>query len=166
MKDFDYTFGKDMDVIIFGAEKSRKEITELVNQLAKDNNIKINANNVIKALKTINREEFDGNSDKTLDLMIEGLEKYFNKFVPNFENKDEKVKELANKTRNIIRNNTEFTLADLNSSSFENGSMQRITNWIDDNFAPTTDEEFVQIFNNLRKMTKKNFTKNLIQNNK
>lgn len=89
--------------------------------------------------------------------MIEGLEKYFNKFVPNFENKDEKVKELANKTRNIIRNNTEFTLADLNSSSFENGSMQRITNWIDDNFAPTTDEEFVQIFNNLRKMTKKEF---------
>lgn len=157
MKDFDYTFGKDMDIVIFGAEKSRKEITELVNQLAKDNNIKINANNVIKALKTINREEFDGNSDKTLDLMIEGLEKYFNKFVPNFENKDEKVKELANKTRNIIRNNTEFTLADLNSSSFENGSMQRITNWIDDNFAPTTDEEFVQIFNNLRKMTKKEF---------
>lgn len=157
MKNFDYTFGKNMDVIIYGAEKSRNQISDLLNQFAKDNNIKINANLVIKSMKNINKNKFDGNTEKTINLMIDEMEKYFDKSVPNFDNKDEKVKELANQTRNIIRNNTEFTLADLNSSSFETGSMQRITKWIDDTFAPTTDEEFVQIFNNLRKMTSKEF---------
>ena len=159
-KNFDYVFAKNPDIVKYGAESVREELYALLDAFAKVNNIKITSSrqiDIVNALKQINKDEFDGSLDKTIDLMIDSFVKYISKNTANFDNKDEKIEDMANKVRNLLRANMGFTLADLDSSSFEDDNMQDIVRWIDKVFDPATDEELVQIFNNLRNMTSTEF---------
>ena len=159
-KNFDYTFAKNIDIAKYGAESVREEVNLLLDNFAQNNHIKINNQlklDVVNSLKNISKEKFDGSLDKTIDLMIESFVKVLNKKTPSFENKDENIEKLANGVRNLLRANMGFTLADLDSSSFASDSMKNIIDWIDATFDPSTDEELVQIINNLRNMTTSEF---------
>lgn len=72
--------------------------------------------------------------------MTDSFTNYLTNHTPEFNNKNEKIKEIANNVRTMLRANMGFTLADLDKTS------SAITKWIDDVFEPSTDEEFVQIF--------------------
>lgn len=152
-KNFDYTFGKNPDITRYAAESVREKISELLDELAKDNNIKITPSKKIAMVNTlykINKDEFDGSLETTTRLMSESFVKYGKKYLPNFPDKNEKLQEMANKVRSQLRTNMGFTLADLNNSSSE---IKNIIEWIDNVFSPATDEELVQIFNKLQNMT-------------
>lgn len=159
-KNFDYTFAKNPDIVRYGAESVRQEVYALLDGFAKVNNIKITDGKkvaIVNSLKQINKEEFNGSLDKTIDLMINSFKKSLFSNTSGFENKKEKVENMANNVRNLLRANMGFTLADLGSSSFDDDNMQDIVRWIDKVFDPATDEELVQIFNNLRNMTTDEF---------
>ena len=159
-KNFDYVFAKNPDIAKYGAESVRTELNALLDALAKVNNIKINNNQknaIVNSLKNINKNEFNGSLEKTIDLMADSFEKTLAKNTPQFSYKDRKIKEMANNVRNLLRTNMGFTLADLSSSSFDDDNMKNIVTWIDETFDPSTNEELVQIFNNLRNMTTKEF---------
>lgn len=162
LRNFDYLFANNIDVVRYGAESSRYTIYKLLDDFSSQNNIKLtNADKLhfVNALKRINQEEFDGNLDKTINLMTQSFETITREKTPDFTNKDEKIKDLADSVKSILNKNMKFTLADLNSISFTRGKLERITQWIDQNFNPATDEEFVRIFNNLRNMPKAEFDK-------
>jgi len=159
-RNFDYAFAKNIDIAKFGTEKSRSQISDILKQFAKDNNITFNKRQmvtIVNSMKNIDSKKFDGSLNNTIDLMSENFAQSIIKNTPDFENKKEKITILANSIKNILQTNMGFTLADLNSSSFATGKTGNIIKWIDDIFDPATDKEFVQIFNNLRNMTTKEF---------
>lgn len=160
-KNFDYVFAKNPEIVNYGAESVRQELDALLGAFAQVNGFKLSntvEDNIINSLKNIDKKEFDGSLDKTIELMVNNFANSLTKNTPKqIENKDEKVKDMANKVRNMLRTNMGFTLADLGSSSFDDDNMKDIVKWIDDTFDPATDEELVQIINNLRNMTKEEF---------
>lgn len=160
MQNFNYTFAKNMDIVNFGAEKSRNEIIKVLKDFESENNIKFNKTQLftlVNSMKNIKKSEFNGSLDKTIDLMSRNFVVRLNKYTPEIVDKDEKIKDMANNVKNILQTNMGFTLADLNNSSFKTRNLQSIEKWIDDTFKPVTDEEFVQIFNKLRNMTTTEF---------
>ncbi len=158
-KNFDYSFGKNPDIAIYGTESSRVKVSELLDKFAKDNNLKFTPSakiDYVNALKRIKKDDFDGSLDTTVDLMMRSFIERLVKKTPDFDKKDVKIKALANDVRSIIRTNMGFTLADLGSSSFES---QNFVKWVDKTFAPGSDEEFVQVFKKLQNMTSEEFNR-------
>lgn len=156
-ENFNYTFGKNPDITKYATESVREKVNEIIETFAKDNNIKISPSkkiDMVTALNKINQKEFDGSLDTTIRLMSESFVKYGIKHLPNFPDKNAKLQDMADKVRTELRTSMGFTLADLNSSSSE---IKNIIEWIDNVFTPTTDEEFVQIFNKLQNMTTDEF---------
>ncbi|MDE6138930.1 MAG: hypothetical protein K2F57_05620 [Candidatus Gastranaerophilales bacterium] len=153
-KNFMYAFGKNPEITNFGTESIRSDLNNILGKLAKENNFKLSFTQTIKIVNSLNKiqkEKFDGNLETTIKLMTDSFKDYLAKHTPNFENKDEKIENIANNVRTILRANMGFTLADLNKTS------SGIVKWIDDVFAPSTDEEFVQIFKNLQHLTTEEF---------
>nr|QGT49736.1 hypothetical protein Melaina855_1230 [uncultured Candidatus Melainabacteria bacterium] len=153
-KNFDYTFGKNSDITKYGTESVRNNLNTQLSQLAKENNFKLSLNqiiNIVNSMNKISKEKFDGSLDTTINLMSDNFAKYLATHTPDFDNKNKKIEDIANNVRTMLRANMGFTLADLNKTS------SAIRKWIDDAFAPSTDEEFVQIFRNLQNMTTKEF---------
>lgn len=161
-KNFNYTFGKDIDIAKYGAESARKEIYKILENVAKQNNIKISQGqmqNIVNSMKKISPKDFNGSLDHTITLMVNNFAGTFDEKTPNFNNKQIEIEAIANSIKNILKTNMGFTLADLNSSSFSSGNLKKIVQWIDNTFDPATDEEFVQIFNRLQNMTTGEFNK-------
>lgn len=159
-KNFNYTFAKDIDVAKYGAESSRSQIVDLLEKVEKDNNVKISGLlklQLVNAMKKPNSKNFDGSLEHTIDLMADAFEASFNSKVKKFPNKQEVSKEVAKDIKTILKENMKFTLEDFKGVSFSSGNLKSIENWIDRVFDPTTDEEFVQIFNDLRNMTTEEF---------
>lgn len=159
-KNFDYTFGKTSEIVEYGAESSKEELKNILDKFLKSNNITVPNNKtiiILNSLKHIDSSKFDGSLNHTIELMSQSFEQSLLKNTPNFKNKEEKIQILANSIKNILQINMGFTLADLDSSAFSSGKLKSIINWIDNTFDPATDEEFVQVFNNLQNMTTKEF---------
>ena len=156
-KNFNYAFGKNLEIAHFGAESARNDVAKLLENFAKENNIRLNKKQItayVNSLKTINKAEFDGSLDKTIELMIASFTTTLTGKLPQIDNKDEKIQVMANQVRDILRTNLGFTLADLDdSSSAKNKLPKHIVNWIDRVMKPYSDEEFVQIYKNLQNMT-------------
>lgn len=153
-KNFSYTFGKNPEITKFGTESVRSALNKQLENLAKENGFKlsvIKTINIVNSLNRIPKDKFDGNLDTTIELMTDSFRNYLIKHTPEFENKNKKIEDIANNVRTMLRTNMGFTLADLNKTS------SGITKWIDDVFSPSTDEEFVQIFKKLQKMTTEEF---------
>ncbi len=161
-RNFDYAFAKNIDIIKYGTESVRYEIYKILDDFANKNHIKLTQTDklrIVNSMKQISPKDFDGNLEHTINTMISNLIVSMNKKTPSFENKKEKIEALANTVETILQTKMGFTLADLNSSSFSTGRLESIAQWIDKTFNPATDEEFVQIFNKLRNMSKDEFDK-------
>ena len=160
-KNFNYAFGKNPEIAQYATESVRQDVAKLLENFALDNNIKLSKKQIIvlvNSLKGINRAEFNGSLDKTIELMIANFSKTLTKKLPEVENKDKQVTDLANQVRDMLRTNLGFTLADLDSSSSAKNKLPKhIVNWIDRVMNPYSDEEFVQIYNRLQNMTTEEF---------
>lgn len=161
-KNFNYTFGKNIDITKYATESARAEIYEILKNTASKNNIQISQGqmkNIVNSMKNISPKDFDGSLEHTINLMVENFTITLDKKTPDFKNKQIEIEAIANSIKNILKTNMGFTLADLNSSSFASGNLKKIVQWIDNTFDPATDEEFVQIFNKLQNMTTEEFNK-------
>lgn len=161
-KNFDYTFAKNPDIAKYGVESVRADIYKKLDQFAQENNLKKQLSKnvideILRAMKNIDINKFDGSLNNTIDLIGDEFKESLNAKTSKFAHKDEKITVLANEIKDILKTNMGFTLADLNNPSFETGSLKNIEKWIEDIFNPASDEEFVQIFNNLQNMTAKEF---------
>lgn len=160
-KNFNYAFGKNPEITQYGTESVREDVAKLLAKFAQENNIRITKKQIttlINSLKGINKSEFDGSLDKTIELMIANFTQTLTTKLPNVENKDKQITDLANQVRDMLRTNLGFTLADLDdSSSVKKKLPKHIINWIDNVASPYSDEEFVQIYNQMQNMTTKEF---------
>ncbi len=162
LKNFEYSFGKNREIAIYGTERSRKMLNAVLTNFAQEHNIKLTPSDkvkIINSLKKVNAKDFDGSLNKTVSLMAESFEKYLTAHTPDFENKSEAINLLTQDVRNYLKTNMTFTLKDMSSNEFNSAKVQNIAKWIDKNFDPKTDEEFVEIFNMLQNMTTKEFNK-------
>lgn len=161
-KNFAYTFGKNRDIAIYGAERSRKMLSAVLDNFAKENNIEINPTQKIKiinSLKTPDQNNFDGRLTQTTVLMSDSFAKYLSLHTPDFENKQEKINLLKEDVQKYLYKNMVFTETDVNDPHFKNGKLKHVSEWIDRTFNPKTDEEYAQIFKNLQEMSTKEFNK-------
>lgn len=160
-KNFDYVFAKNPEFIKYGIESIRLDATKLLKEFANENNIKLEEKQIISlinSLKGIDKSKFDGSLNNTIELMGESFTKALIVNLPNFDDKNDKIEDLANQVQNMLRTKLEFTLADLNESSSAKGHLPKnIIKWIDKVIEPRSDEEFVQIFNELQNMTSEEF---------
>lgn len=158
-KNFAYAFGKNPEVIKYGISSIKPNILTMLKDISTQHNIKFNKKDITRIfadISKINKENFDGNSDTTIKLITQSFERSMQKNIPDFKNKNAEIKDMANQVQNLLSTKMEFTLANLDSSSSDM-LPKNIINWIDNNFNPTTDEEFVQIFKRLQKMPTKEF---------
>lgn len=159
-KNFDYTFGKSPEIVKPGVKNSANEIYQLLVDYQTDTHVKIsNANikNIIKSTGKINTAKFDGSLDTTIDLMVENFKKAMTSKTLNCENKEEKIEALGQKVRAVLKKNMYFNKDDMASTAFHRDNLPAIEKWIDDNFDPASDDEFVKIYNNMQKMTTAEF---------
>lgn len=161
-KNFNYIFAKDIDIVKYGATSVNTSLLKMLNDFSKDNKVKLSKDDktvILNSLKHINSKDFDGSLNHTIELMVSNFEKTLDKKIPDIEYKQEEIKILANKVKTLLETNMGFTLADLNSSSSKNENFERIIDFIDNTFDPSTDEEFVQIFKTIQNMSKQEFDK-------
>jgi len=159
-KNFDYSFANNKDFAIYATERSRQMLTTVINHFASENNFELKPDDVVKiinSMKHIKDADFDGRLDTTAKLMADSFATYFAKNTPDFDDKKIKIENLREDTRRYVRKNMDIKVEDLEKSSFKTSKMKKIEHWIDENFDPKSDEEFVQIYNKLRSMSKKEF---------
>jgi len=159
-KNFDYTFGKSPEIAISGAKNSVNEIHELLVAYQMDTHVKISdavIKTILKSTGKIDKSKFDGSLDTTIDLMVESFKETISTKTLNCENKEQKIDALAQKVRAVLKKNMYFNKHDMNTADFRRDNLPAIEKWIDDNFDPASDEEFVKIFNNMQKMTTEEF---------
>ena len=154
-KDFYYTFGKDNDIRNYTLYTSNEEIADLMDEWIKENNIKAKTKNLVKVLdtfSTLKASDLDGSMQHTIDKMVKIFSKELSKQTPHFENKKEEIEKFSHKVREVLVKNNYL-------SSTKELELPHIEQWIDKNFAPKTNEEFIKIFNNLRDLTTEEFKK-------
>lgn len=159
---FEYSFGKSIKISNYATESTREYLNKALEEFSQENNLKLTQtkiNKIIDEMKKIPTEEFDGSLDHTADLLTQRFKSELEKETQKIENKSEKLEQMANNLKHVLKTNMGFTLADLDSPSSETEHFKNIAKWIDDNFNPATDEEFVQIYNKLQNMTTNEFRK-------
>ena len=157
-KDFDYTFAKDLKFYVYAVESVREKVYDILSVAARENNINIPKDVMVKAvnsMKDISNQDFDGSLEHTADIMVSNFKNYIAENTQNFDNKEKYIDTMGNIIFNNIISNCSLSINELNN--FSSGNLQNIGNWIDNVFSPATDEEFVNIFNDLRNMTKADF---------
>lgn len=158
-KDFDYTLAKDIKFAAYASESIRKKTYDLLSVMAKDNNITIPKNAMVQAvniMRKIPKEDFDGNIEHTINLMVSNFKGYLDENIDDFEGKNKCIDSIGQILAKDLKKNTTMTLEDLHNS-FNTPHLIKISNWIDEVFSPATDEDFVDIFNKLRNMTSDEF---------
>ena len=153
--DFYYTFGKNNSIQNYVSYSSNKEIAAAIDDWVAKYGINVKPKDLlpaVKCLKEITPADFDGSMANTINILTANFRKTINKVTPKFDDKETRVNEITEIVRNIlIKNNY------MNSDDVVN--MPNIEKWIDKNFAPTTNEEFISVFNRLRDMTTDEFKK-------
>lgn len=155
---FDYIMAKNPDILKYATESSRKEIYEELKAFAKDNNINLSykaMTKIVNSMKRVKNSSYNGSISQGVDLMIANFEKYL-KLKTHVDSK--KAKEFVKKIRPIIENNLTITEEDI-KTGFDTYRNEQIASWIDREFSPKSDKEFVQILNNLRNMTTEDYIK-------
>ena len=156
---FDYIMAKNIDILKYAAESSRKDLYVEIKKFAKDNNVNLNIKSmtkIVNSMKRINNNDYNGSIKQGVDLMISNFEKYM-KLKTNLP--QSKIKDFSEKIKPLIEKNLIITENDV-KTSFISGRNERIAAWIDREFRPNTDKEFAQILNNIRNMTTEDFKKN------
>lgn len=161
-KNFDYAFGKDPNIASSGAINSANEIFNLLVAYQKDTRVKIQDKDlhyILKSMRDIDKTRFDGSLNTTINLMLEKFKTAMENKTLNCENKEEKINELLQGVKSILIKNMYLNKQDLTSRDFKRYNMPAIEKWIDDNFDPADDKEFVKIYNKIQDMTTEEFNK-------
>ena len=161
-KNFDYAFGKDPNIAISGAIDSANEIYNLLVAYQMETRVRIpnkDIKYILKSMRNIDKTRFDGSLNTTINLMLEKFKQAMEEKTLNCENKEAKINELLQGVQAILTKNMYFNKKDLTSNNLKKYNMPAIEKWIDDNFDPTDDKEFVKIYNKMQDMTTEEFNK-------
>ncbi len=155
LKDFYYVFAKDFDIRNNIAYSSNKEIATAIDEWVAKYGINVKPKElltIITDIKNTKASDLDGSMIHAITLITAKARKDISEVTPSFENKEKRVDELTNEIREILIKNNYMT-------DIEELDMPNIEKWIDETFSPTTNEEFIKIFNRLRDMTTEDFNK-------
>ena len=154
-KDFYYTFGKSYDNRYYFCFESNKEIAAAIDNWVEKYGINVKSKNLLPAIKSLDEitpPQIDGSMINMINVLTDNFRKSIAKVTPKFDNKEERINEITKEVRNILIKNNYMNSDDVID-------MPNIEKWIDKNFAPVTNEEFIRIFNKLRDMTTDEFKK-------
>lgn len=154
-KNFDYTFAKSPEIVQGGYQSSKQEVVGILNNFAKDNDLKLTEKQISSmadSLKKIDKLRFDGSLKNTIELMLDSFKANLlartQDSIPQA-----KIDDVIENVRAVLAKNMYFNEADMNSVEFKRDNLPYVEKWIDDNFEPTTDKEFVKIFRKLQDMS-------------
>lgn len=153
---FKYAFGKDrMNAQDYASQSfGDKEDIELTNLLRKYNpNISDEELNSIGRNFSIDIERFDGSIKTTIELMMENL----SKDIRNVLTDEEGITIAEDFFRDFLNKTLYF-----NANDLKNNKIKHIIKFIDREFNPADDGEFVNIYRRLQNMTTKEFKETVL----
>jgi len=151
--EFKYVFGKNIESVAFIDEAAGKEIIEAAQSLLKKNGLSTGKKMTtasFKKLLAVPKDKFDGSLSNTINQISDNIVEGISNRVAD-KDKFALVKdEFKNELSTIMKNKAEFNISDLADTS-EN--LTTAKKWIDKQYNPSTDEEFVEIFKGLQNKT-------------
>lgn len=157
---FDYAFGKSSDILLYLGKNHQKDIATIVINVLKDNNLPNNkAGSIVKNIVVPEGDEkskITGSLRDTINFVLEKTSRQFDENMEKSEVTDKAKTEIISGLKDLMEQSLYFNKDDL---KLEGEKSQGIRNWVDEKFNPTTDEEFVKIYNKLQDMTKEEFVK-------
>lgn len=157
---FDYAFGKSPDVMSYLAQKQGKNIANIVVSALQNNGLPVEkASDIVKNIVVLEGDEknkFTGSTKDTIDLVLDKLSRQYDDTMDDSMAARRTKSEMMTGMRNLLSVALYFNKDDM---SFESPKAKGIENWVDEKFNPTTDEEFVQVYNTLQDMKTEDFVK-------
>jgi hypothetical protein len=153
---FKYAFGKDrmsiQDYVSAAFDDAKDQ--ELTKLLKKHNpNIKDEDLDTIGRKFSLDTEKFDGSARTTIELIMENLSKDIRKVLTN----EDSIKITEDFFRNFLNETIYFNASDLNNSK-----IKHIIKFIDKEFNPVDDGDFVHIYRRLQNMTTAEFKEKVL----
>ncbi|MCR5266263.1 MAG: hypothetical protein K6E29_06690 [Cyanobacteria bacterium RUI128] len=165
LDNFYYSFNKNDAVsnpFLYVAYDHGLDFSNAILNALKNHDIKIPLDDAAKIIKNVatlekdEQKEWNGSVRNSIDLFLKRADKQFDEQIPVSEKSQEAKKEFLENLEKVYVDNLYFTKEDLkNSSDKANG----IKKWIDDKFAPQSDDDFVRIYRTLQDMPKEEFDK-------
>ena len=152
---FKYAFSKDLNVVDFVTDSFReKESEELDNLLEKLNlNLTEEQKSLIGSSFSFDLDEFDGSAQTTINLLLSSIEDDLNKIIDNENAKKEILKFFNNYFTSKIY---------FNKSDLSNKKISHLVKFIDREFDPENDTEFVRIYRKIQDMTNEEFKREIL----
>lgn len=160
VENFDYAFGKSSDVMYYLAQKHGKNIANVVVNSLQNNGLPVEkASEIVKNIVVLEGDEknkFTGSTKDTIDLVLDKTSRQFDVAMDDSMAVRRAKSEILLGMKNLLSDALYFNKDDM---KFDSAKAKGIENWIDEKFNPTTDEEFVQIYNTLQDMKTEDFVK-------
>ncbi len=155
IKDFEYSFGKNMDILKYIEETLSSSDAEIIENLLKKYDIKMSDEdfeNTFCGFEIVN-DEFNGSLKRTINLIVKSVTKAAEEKIHN----PEVIEELKYLLKDIYRNKLYF-----NESDISNPDIQNVIRFIDRVFNPSSNEELVKIYRRLQNLTREEFKEQII----
>lgn len=160
---FDYSFGKEKEVLYAYAQDTKQNKTlDIINSALDNHGIKLDDKQKTAILKNTavydksESEQFDGSLKNTIGFMVGKTLKQFDGVVPDSENARLAKQEIKENLTKSLSDALYFNESDVNNSSTK---FTAISKYIDKKYNPETDADFAKIYRNLQDMTTEEFRK-------
>jgi len=155
LKEFEYSFGKNINIVDFLADNVTEEDLDTLKAIIKKYGIEMTdeeIDNILYSDIAIENDEFDGSIKNTINIFVDKVYKNFADKITNDSIHDEFTEVL----RQIFADKLYF-----NKSDIDNLEIQHIIKFIDRVYNPADDNELVRIYRDLQNMTKEEFKNNV-----
>ena len=158
---FKYSFGKgdSKDLIEYLDDLNMSDLDKEYSAILKKYDIKLSEDEYCAPIENlkIDKTKFNGSLKTTIDLIMVGISEELEKVISNPEARAE----LETLFKSYISEKSYFNLADLDSREPDNKEHEHIIKFIDREFKPLDDEEFVEIYRRIQDMTTSEFEKEI-----
>ena len=166
-EDFKYAFGKNKQILLHMHRDKYKDLSTPLLDALQNNKVEWDLEgfrNILKNVTVYEKDEkelFTGSMKDSIDFVVNKAGKQFDKNIKESENSKKAKEDFLKNLRKNLEKDLYFNADDL---KIQRRKARVIREWIDNNFKPTTDEEFVEIYRKLQDMPTEEFmplTKNL-----
>lgn len=159
---FKYSFSKGnaKDLIEYLDDLNMSDLDKEYSAILKKYDIKLSEDDYCAPIENlkIDKTKFDGSLKTTIDLIMVGISETLEKVISNPEARAE----LETLFKSYISEKSYFNLADLDPREPDNKEHEHIIKFIDREFKPLDDEEFVEIYRRIQNMTNEEFEKEIL----
>lgn len=155
LNSFKHAFSKTLNNMDYLIDVFDQEVDDKVEEILAKHNVKLNEDDLFsigEKLK-INKDKYDGSLKTSIDMYVKSLSKDIDAVV---QDKEARI-DLKKYFRKLLNDKLYF-----NTSDLKNPKITHIIEFIDREFDPTSDEEFVKIYRQIQDMTEDEFKSQIL----